>query len=381
MEWLARAVPMVVAGCTLVTPFGELTKGGAKEGGVDANADAADDGACGNVLTDSANCGRCGHDCLGAACQSGMCAPVVLASSLAGASGIAVDASNVYFTLYFGPQVAKCALSGCGVSPTVLASSESGPNDIKLDATTLYWASEGAGQNGGSIRKCTFATCASTKTLIANGTVTEWVAIDATRVYWTSALDGLVRSCPLAGCGGTPTNVATGQTVPWSIAVDQTSVYFSVWNGSIGAPAQNGGAIRKCPLAGCSGAPITLASAENQPWQIALDAQYVYWTGFKDGTVKRCAVSGCNNAPTIIASGEPGPSGIAVDATNVYWTNYTSGTVRACAKEGCSVRSTVVATGQNHPNNIVLDDAFIYFTDFGTAMMGANDGSVVKVAK
>ena len=381
MNWLACTLPAALVGCTLLTPLDQLGKAGGADAGAEAGGDAGGDAACSpNLLTDGANCGRCGHDCLGAACESGTCAPVVLASTLAGGGGIAVDASFVYFTLYFGPKIAKCPLSGCGVTPTVLGGSETGPNDVKVNATTLFWASEGTGTNGGTIRHCALPNCA-TQPVLANGTVTEWVAIDATHFYWTSAADGFVRSCPLAGCSGAPVNIATGQTVPWGLTVDSTSIYFTVWNGSFGAPAQNGGAIRKCPLAGCAGAPVTLASMENQPWQVVVDAEYAYWTGFKDGSVKRCALSGCNNAPTVIASGEAGPSGIAVDATSVYWTDYVGGTVRACAKEGCSVRSAVIAKGQNHPNNIALDDAYVYFTTFGTETAGANDGTVVKVAK
>jgi hypothetical protein len=44
-------------------------------------------GNCVTPGTDAANCGSCGHDCQGGACQSAMCQPVTLASGLPG-SGV-----------------------------------------------------------------------------------------------------------------------------------------------------------------------------------------------------------------------------------------------------------------------------------------------------
>lgn len=380
MRWGAFTFGALAVHCSLVTNLDGLRAGGGGDAATpDAQTDGGTTGCSADLNADSKNCGYCGHDCRGGACSAGVCDPTIFAAGINGAGGIAVDATNVYFTAYFTGNVESCPLSGCGVAPKILSSGDVGSNDIKVDATSIYWANEGAGVGGGSVKKCTLPGCTQ-PTTIGTGTLVEWVQIDASRVYWTSSYDGVVSSCPLAGCGGNPTVIASGLTVPWGIAVDASNVYLTIWNGSINAPATNGGEIAICPLAGCSGKPTALSSVENQPWQIVVDGTTAYWTNFKDSSVKSCALPSCSN-PTIIASGEGGPSGIAVDAKNVYWTNYTSGSVRVCDKTGCDKMSATIAVGQNHPNNIVLDATNVWFTNLGSGTGSTTDGSVVRVPK
>ncbi len=365
--------------CSLMTNLDEL-RGGADAAADVTPADAASDGdgtsVCGSD-TDPANCGYCGHDCRGAKCTSGVCDPQILASNLNGASGVAVDATNVYFTTYFTGTVETCPVTGG--TPKTLSSGDVGSSDIKVNATQIFWANEGSGQGSGSIKSCALPGCTQ-KTTIGSGTLVEWVQIDSSRVYWTSTYDGTASSCPLAGCGGSPTPIATGVTVPWGITVDSSNVYLAIWNGTLNAPATNGGEIATCPLPGCTGKPTALSSVENQPWQIVVDGAELFWTSFKDNSVKKCTLPSCAN-PTILASGEGGPSGIAVDSRYVYWTNYTSGSVRVCDKNGCDKVSATMAVGQNHPNNITLDATSLYFTTLGSGTGTANDGTVVKVPK
>lgn len=38
----------------------------------------------------------------------------------------------------------------------------------------------------------------------------------------------------------------------------------------------------------------------------------------------RCAIGGCNGSPAVLASGQESPSGIALDANNVYWADFGS---------------------------------------------------------
>jgi hypothetical protein len=91
-------------------------------------------------------------------------------------------------------------------------------------------------------------------------------------------------------------------------------------------------------LCGCSGdgehqptgptgpSGIILASGQNNPSSIAVDATSVYWTnlgtspGFKDGSIMKISLDG--ESETVLASGVCQPSDIIVDDTSVYWTEY-----------------------------------------------------------
>lgn len=92
-----------------------------------------------------------------------------------------------------------------------------------------------------------------------------------------------------------------------------------------------------------------------------------------------CGDSQC--APFALASAEQNPYGIAVDATRVYWADYTAGTIRRVAKAGGTPETWIA--GQVHPYAVAILDpgGLVYWTDPGankvartsTAIAGAND--------
>jgi hypothetical protein len=65
--------------------------------------------------------------------------------------------------------------------------------------------------------------------------------------------------------------------------------------------------------------------AAGDPVNIAIDEENVYWTDLSAGTVSKIALTG--GAPVVLASDQDEPWTVAVDSTSVYWTNSGSGTV------------------------------------------------------
>ena len=98
-----------------------------------------------------------------------------------------------------------------------------------------------------------------------------------------------------------------------------------------------------------------------------IDASDVYWTN--EGivsTVMRQALSG--GTPIAIASDQHEPYAIAVDAGYVYWTTY-SGTVMSAPRGGG--RATTLAEEQCTPCAIAVNDSSIYWIRCGDLIRAA----------
>jgi hypothetical protein len=249
---------------------------------------------------------------------------------------IVVDANNVYWTNTAGGTINK-AVKTSG-APTAIATSLSSPQFIAVDATSVYWTESGTGPGTGTVSKVLIG--GGAVTILAPGLNSPMgIAVDGTSVYWTETVGGTVKKVAIAG--GQPTILAQGLTNPYGIAVDATNVYWTEnitgWTGTTGNIFVGGGLpsgssvfgnIKKIGING--GVVTTLATNQNNPHGIAVDSGNVYWTsypGFSGNSISKISING--GTVTIIARSENYPLFLAVDSTSVYWTGYQSGIRKA----------------------------------------------------
>jgi hypothetical protein len=401
----------------------------------------ADLSDCGYTQVDPHNCGSCGHDCAGGACQAGVCVPLppgVLASGLIAPTSVAVDANNVYWLsegvhlpVYADAgfqglvQVMKCAKTGCNNSPTVLASGVwdffSGKDTLHgltVDATNVYWATEQG------LFACAIDGCNNSPTLLlSNPPVLPPTTISVSGGFVYDVSYTGVVGCATTGCngdgGGAGASNVLWQGQAQGVLADSTTAYWD-----------SNGTILSCALGGCNGAPTLLQQMQNFDaleaiGQIAQDDNYLYYTigaptSFQaghgpgyiaspgTGVLTSCSKKGIASGGTMLLDSQVvTPLGLATDGTNVYFTDlgYSLGangtnigrigkcSVTACPPN-CSIYSdcpnigTTIAGRLENPRGIAVDEMNVYWSDFGSGTLDSNvqwllsvDGRIVTSPK
>ncbi len=289
-----------------------------------------------DVLADANLCSFCSGTC-----TDGRCVEMLAAGP---ARRLAVDGASVYWTSVPANDVTAgrvMRISIHGGTPTALAVGQRNALAIATDGTHVYWSVEfallRAPVQGG------------TPQVIVPATDAYYVALDAMNLYWTTISVSAAAVLQAPHAGGAVTTVAAGQGLPQQIAVDKTTVYWTV----VGS-APMYGAVLSAPIGG--GVDYTtLAQFQYEPYAIAADSQHLYWTTYGDGNLSESPLDGGN--ATTLATKQPSPSAIALDETSMYWT--TDGAVMKMPLGGGAV--TVIASAQAQARCLALDATSVYW--------------------
>jgi hypothetical protein len=376
-------------------------------------------------MTDPLNCGSCGHDCQGGACELGACiavgGPTVLASDQASPGSIVVDDRNVYW-VDRGPvsgsmaTIMSCAKTGCGHAPTVLAAGPwSDVTNLAIGGGHVTWGA------AGQIFTCSVGGCNGAPTVLwSGGEPIGSVTADDAGVFFGEEGAPVVHPCPLAGCAdaagislaagaaSAPLLAIAAATGALAIAVDDENLY-AVLNG------QFAGGVVACAQSDCTDSLRLLAGNGTSLLPLlAVDATQVYFAtieltvppggppgfvGFPGSANSSSSIgfaSKGSNPETggTLLDGLSAPSAIAVDSQSLYvavWGDMNdagvrpagSGRLARCALTGCGDVATTVQDYLSYPQGVAVDDAHVYWTDFGsgTDPIGTSGGRVMVVAK
>jgi hypothetical protein len=336
----------------------EASEGGSPlEGGADAS--------CGDVTQSADHCGRCNHSCLGGECKGGACLAKPIATSQGEVSGIALDATYVYFASFTEGFVARVPKAG-GTVQKIATTGVTNTRHVAVNATHVYWSS---GEFPGAIARCPIAGCAGNPEVLATPSRPLGIALDSAFVYWADRNSSELRRKPIAGGPEQRVADATGQ--PVAVAVDK--LLFSI--------ADFSGEVERHDPADGGTSPVGVNGTDGRV--LVLDAKFVYWGAAIDlgqvGRISRAPRDGTGPSE-LVGPAQGDPIGLAVDAQRLYWTAWNrqtdggvvSAAVYSCPPTGCGGTPTTLAAAQALPRGIAVDENAIYW--------GAN-GVVMKLAK
>lgn len=328
------------------------------------------DGA--DTSRDPRHCGRCGHDCLGGACEAGVCRAREIASGLDSPFSLTAHGGEVFVATSRGGQIVRMNADGTGARP--FATGLKAPWGVSVGGGFVYFTNHYFANDGGGLFRCplTQGACAAPQKLVAAGHARR-ATVSGGFVYFAEEDANLIRRVALDGTGLT-TVVNTSK--PFGIAVDATHVYYT-------SAASTAG---RAPVAG--GAAETIGPSNGSSFGlVAVDGTRAYWAfGFADGTGRVVAVDKAKPGEVVDfgkREDHRDPLGVLVKDGWVYWTEHgdgDNGALRACPTAGCPTTGPLeLATRLAFAGDIAADDTSIYVVSAGR--FGAGVGTVHRVAR
>ncbi len=264
-------------------------------------------------------------DCPVAGCPSNV--PTILALDAEGYGSQTLAAGDL--TAFFvdtSYNIDTCAGAGCGLAATKYESGEVEGglyyyfyDSLITDSANTYFT------EGSTIYSCPLgATCSAPVSL---HTVTKssvgLLAVSSANLFFVRegySADS-IRSVPIGG--GSSTLVCDSSTLADAESMVYAGGYVYFTSG------YTPGTIYQCLAAG-GGSP-TVYATDTQPYGLATDGTNLYWTNYAgSASVATCAVGATCTSPRTVASGQDYPTSIAVNAASVFWITETD--IYAAAK-------------------------------------------------
>jgi hypothetical protein len=231
-------------------------------------------------------------------------APLLLATPVL-TTGLALDASRVYFGDFSGGKLLACAIGGCANQPTVLSAAEPQIESVVSDGVSLYWATRG------KVRACRLPCSGgpgdAPRTVLEQGGSFVNLTADQGKVFWADRTSGKLFTCDGAACAAP---VVLGAGIDTGMSATRGHVFWAA------APSS----VVVCEANGCRGMARTIG-ASYKPSNVVSDDLNVYWRDVTSGDILRCSALGCGSASAAYQARQQGQPGgkMALDGQYLYW--------------------------------------------------------------
>jgi hypothetical protein len=340
----------------------------------------------------------------GTVCTATTCPPVTFQKNLYGPVALAVNATHVYWIEVgttipqadmFGqlnrlPKSTTCAARSCYdiLDPLVLSGELEGQEiydtHIALGINDVCYT-QSFNANPEHQISCFGLTTGLTKRSIdqAAGDVTD-LFIDAINARWvitssnTGVYDGIVQGAALQASA--TTTLASNRPSPWSVTSDGTHVFWT----EIGSGPPNGTIETLSPTAMDGGieAGVSLFTGRSNPVSVRAYGGYLYWIEQSARTVMRAPSNG-SGMPEQIATTDENPFDLEVDASGVYWASAGTGNnalYGSVAHAPLTPGGTITTMMDNidKVSQIALDSTSVWIASTGTNL---DAGLIVRMDK
>jgi hypothetical protein len=228
------------------------------------------------------------------------------------------------------------------------------------------------------------------------------LAQDDTGLYWATQQNLTVMKANKDGGSMATLANLSSMAVPWDVAVDDTNVYWTDFDGTTNASGSvsflySNGSVEGCPKEGGDGGfsyvtTATLSGAQG----LAVDGTNVYWAESNAGALGRVSsvLSSSGQAPEYIATNLGSPTEVALDTdsaffndvSDVYWMLKSDTAVNGPDKTPTGTITTIYEDGADdfydEPTGITTDGTNVYWTVFAStgglieySPVGATDSS------
>ncbi len=199
------------------------------------------------------------------------------------------------------------------------------------------------------------------ETLVSGAGQPLRIVSDGTSFYWTELAGAAVKKCPAAGCGGAPTVLATGASA-WGLSVSGQSLY---WTDS------TANSVYSCTTSCANDSTLQFNTGTGGAAALISDSSHFFWNDANQA-LYACPASGCAGAPTLLASGSYNPIYFALDPTSLY---FMTSQVLRCPRGGCAggVPEVVTADAVSFYGGLATDGTKVYYSTFGGGEVRACD--------